>query len=244
MPSQELIERYGADAIRYWATGARLGKNLRFSTKEVEMGHKTVVKLYNVARFLGMHIEAAGKGQSEHADLWIKQELNATIESVTKAFDEYSYSRARDIIDSFFWSKFTDYYIEFVKYRLFGDDAGSKSAAITTLKTVFLAILKMYAPIMPFITEQIYQDLYRKEEGVKSLHLSDWPMLLGLNDKLDIGDFPQALAAIDEIRKYKAQENMSLGKELDDYSLKTTIDQAKYGEFVRRVGRVKNLRNL
>lgn len=242
MPSQELIDKYGADAIRYWATGARLGQNLRFSTKEVEMGHKTAVKLHNVAHFLSLHIDSAiGTGESEHADVWIEQELNLAIQGVTKAFDEYSYSRARDILDGFFWAKFTDYYIEFIKYRLFGEDTNSKSAAVNTLKKTFLAILKMYAPIMPFITEQIYQDLYRTAEGVKSLHLSDWPEPLQIHGGLDIEDFSQALAAIDEIRKYKAQENMSLGKELDTYNLKVQVDLSKYGELVRNVGRINNL---
>lgn len=95
---------------------------------------------------------------------------------------------------------------------------------------------------MPFITEQIYQDLYRNEEGAKSLRLSDWPEVAELSNELDISDFSQALAAIDEIRKYKAQENMSLGKELESYSLKTQIDLSKYGELVKNVGRIKDLR--
>jgi len=241
MPSQDLINTYGADAVRYWATGARLGQNLRFSTKEVEMGHKTAMKLYNVARFLSMHIETTGDGTPDHADVWIIQELNAAIKDASKAFDKYAYSHARDILDGFFWSKFTDYYIEFIKYRLFGEDANSKMAAVATLKTAFLAILKMYAPLMPFITEQIYQDLYRNEGSAKSIHLSEWPKSLEMTGKLDTNDFENALAAIDEIRKYKAQENMSLGKELDNYNLKTKIDQAKYGEFIQNVGRIKNL---
>ncbi|MGF7229037.1 MAG: valine--tRNA ligase [Candidatus Saccharibacteria bacterium] len=244
IPSQELVEKYGADAIRYWATGARLGQNLRFSETEIGMGHKTAVKLHNVARFVSIHQETADQGALEHADAWIIQELNATIKEVTTAFEEYAYSRARDILDSFFWSKFTDYYIEFVKYRLFGDDPNSKSAAVVTLKTVFLAILKMYAPVMPFITEQIYQDLYRNEEDAKSLHLSTWPGVEKPSDELDISDFVQALAAIDEIRKYKAQENMSLGKELDSYNLKVEVDRGKYGELIQHVGRIKTLMSL
>ncbi|HEY5695430.1 MAG TPA: valine--tRNA ligase [Candidatus Saccharimonadales bacterium] len=241
LPSQELIDKYGADAIRYWATGARLGQNLRFSETEIGMGHKTAVKLYNVARFLSMHIESAGDGELEHADVWIMQELNAAIKGATRAFDEYSYSRARDILDGFFWAKFTDYYIEFIKYRLFGDNLGSKAAAVATLETVFLAILKMYAPLMPFITEQIYQDLYRSDDGAKSIHLSEWPKPVDPTTALDVADFAQAIAAIDEVRKYKAQENVSLGKELDSYILKTKINQTKYGELVRNVGRIKRL---
>ena len=244
MPSQDLLDTYGADAIRYWATGARLGQNLRFSTKEVEMGHKTAVKLYNVARFVAMHTDTGNAGRQEHADAWVLRELNTCIEMVTKAFDDYSYSQARDALDGFFWSKFTDYYLEFIKYRLFGEDEESKDAAIATLRTVFLAVLKMYAPLMPFITEQIYQDLYRNEEGAKSLHLSAWPEAAKLGEKLDIRDFSQALAAIDEIRKYKAQENMSLGKELDSYSLKTEVNHEKYGDLIRRVGRIRTLQTL
>lgn len=241
IPSQELVEKYGADAIRYWATGARLGQNLRFSETEIGMGHKTAVKLHNVARFVSMHQEPIDQGELEHADIWILQELNTTIKDVTIAFEEYAYSRARDMLDSFFWSKFTDYYIEFVKYRLFGEDASSRSAAVATLKTVFLAILKMYAPIMPFITEQIYQDLYKEKEEAKSIHLSNWPEELILNNDLDIDDFEQALAAIDEIRKHKAEQQVSLGKELDNYSLQTEVNLARYGELIRNVGRIKEL---
>jgi len=241
LPSQELIDKYGADAIRYWATGARLGQNLRFSETEIGMGHKPAVKLHNVARFLSMHIGTKGDGELEHADVWIMQELNTAIKGATKAFDEYSYSRARDILDGFFWAKFTDYYIEFIKYRLFGDNPDSKAAAVATLKTVFSAILKMYAPILPFITEQIYQELYRNEDGAKSIHLSQWPEPVESTNALDVSDFEQAIAAIDEIRKYKAQENMPLGKEIDNYGLKAKVDLSKYAALVKGVGRIKSL---
>jgi valyl-tRNA synthetase len=241
IPSQELVEKYGADAIRYWATGARLGQNLRFSIKEVEMGHKTAVKLHNVARFLSLHTDRTGEGELEHADVWILQELNETIKGVTEAFDQYAYSWARDILDGFFWAKFTDYYIEFIKYRLNGENESSKAAAAATLKTVFLAVLKMYAPILPFIAEEIYQELYRAAAKDKSIHVSSWPELITIDPDLDIGDFSQALAAIDEIRKYKASQNMSLGKELDDYKVVVIFDRTKYGQLVQGVGRINNL---
>ncbi|HEX6258904.1 MAG TPA: valine--tRNA ligase [Candidatus Saccharimonadales bacterium] len=240
LPSQKLIEKYGADAIRYWATGARLGQNLRFSETEIGMGHKTAVKQYNVARLVSMHLEMTDQVKLEHADTWILQELNATIKGVTAAFEGYAYSRARDILDSFFWSRFTDYYIEFIKYRLFSEDAQSKAAAIQTLRLVFLNVLKMYAPIMPFITEQIYQDLYRDKETAKSIHISNWPQEVA-NGSLSVQDFSQVLTAVDEIRKYKAQENISLGKELDEYSLQTEVDLTTYGELIQRVGRIKKL---
>ena len=244
IPSQELVEKYGADAIRYWATGARLGQNLRFSQKEVEMGHKTAVKLFNVARFLAMHIESAkddGNLALEYADAWILRELNATIKHATRAFDEYSYSQARDSIDGFFWSKFTDYYVEFIKYRLFGNDPKSKAAAASTLKTVVLAILKLYAPIMPFITEQIYHDMYLNDEKDESIHLSAWPEPTARTDGPNLDDFSDVITAIDEIRKHKSQNGIPMGAELEDYKLETKLNIERHAQLVRGVMRVNNL---
>jgi valyl-tRNA synthetase len=238
IPSEELVDKYGADAIRYWATGAQLGQNLRFNIKEIEVGHRTAVKLYNVARFLQMHIDKSGKEKYEHADIWILTELNNTINKATSAFDKYKFSQARDAVDSFFWSKFTDNYIEFVKYRLFGDNIESSNAAAATLRLVFEAILKLYAPIMPFITEEIYQDLFSKDT---SIHKSLWPVLIEIEPELDIQDFQDALKAIEEIRKFKASQNMSLGKELDNYSLKQHINHEKYAKLVAGVMRIHNL---
>jgi valyl-tRNA synthetase len=243
VPASELVEQYGADPIRYWATGALLGQNLRFSTKEVDMGHKTAMKLWNVARFVQM---SAADGDSneqpayEHADAWIIDELNAAIEGATKAFDAYSYAKARDIINGFFWSKFTDYYLEFIKYRLFGDDAASKAAASDTVKRVFLAILKMYAPIIPFITEELYQTIYQ-DEPATSIHVAAWPEKIELGQQLDIADFDTAIAAVDEIRKYKSEQGMPLGKELDEYKLQLSLDHDKYGNFVAKAIRVTKL---
>jgi valyl-tRNA synthetase len=217
-----------------------LGQNLRYSTTEVEMGHKTAVKLYNVGRFVGMHLDAAtaGDGTPEAADTWIVQECNATIHGVNEAFDAYDFARARDVLDRFFWSKFTDYYVEFIKYRLFGDDANSKAAAASTVRQVFQAILKMYAPIMPFITEEMYHQLDGFGDGA-SIHRSPWPERIDL-PAMDIDDFDTAIAAIDEIRKYKALHSMSLGKELPSYQLQTPVDLVKYGELIRRVGRINS----
>lgn len=244
-PSDELLSEYGADAIRYWATGATLGQNLRFNVDEILKGQKTATKLWNVARFVSMNLEDVSldldEGSLEPADLWILGELNRTVERVTRAFDEYTYSKARDEVDSFFWSKLADYYVEFVKYRIFGEDEDSKLVAQRVLLNVFLSVLKMYAPILPFVTEEIYSYLYSGVEGCKSIHVSSWPEVVNVNTDLDVSDFGNAISAIDEIRKYKSEQGMSLGKELDEYKLQTEVDISKYGDFIQksiRVGRV------
>jgi len=244
-PSEELVKEHWADAIRYRATWANLGQNLRFSMEEIKKWAKTVTKLRNVARFVTMSLEDIdlnlNTSNLEYADIWILKELDLTISKVTNAFDEYAYSKAKDELDVFFWSKFTDYYIEFVKYRTFGEDLESKKSAQQTLLIVFLNIIKMYAPILPFITEEIYLLIYFNTENVKSIHISSRPNLLNISNKLDIWDFETAIEAIDEIRKYKSENNISLGKELESYKLNTKVNLQKYWNFIQKAIRVLNL---
>lgn len=245
VPPDKLLKEYGADAIRYWATGAMLGQSLRFNIQEIKKGKKTTIKLWNVARFLGMNMKdfelKTGKIAFEHADVWIMQELNKVIKKSTDAFEQYSFAKARNEIDIFFWSKFTDYYIEFVKYRLFGEEGESKKAAQQTLLLVFYSILKMFAPLLPFIAEEIRHRFFRKMENVKSIHLSSWPEEIELKNALDVSDFDSAVQAIDEVRKYKSEAGLSLGAELDEFKLETKMDIKKYGKFVEKSVRVGKL---
>ncbi|MFH1188596.1 MAG: valine--tRNA ligase [bacterium] len=245
IPSDKLIEQYGADPIRFWATGATLGQNLRFSEQEVERGKRTTTKLWNVGRFIALMgndfiYDVAHEPTLEAADAWIIRELNKTIKIVTDAFEGYTYARAREEVEQFLWSKFADYYIEFIKYRIFGEDQQSKTAALWTLHTVFESVLKIYAPIMPFVTEELYSIIYAAGQE-KSVHLTVWPEELKTGESVSLDGFDNALKAIDEIRKYKSDQNISLGAELDSYTLQTELDTEKYGDFVKRVMRVKDL---
>jgi valyl-tRNA synthetase len=250
VPSDKLIEEYGADAVRYWATGAGLGQNLRFSPIEIKKGKQITNKLWNVAKFIlttgnsevPLRSEGASRDKNkpsfvfEYADAWIIEELNKTITEATQCFDEYQYAKAKSAIEEFFMSKFADYYIEFVKYRLYGEDQPSKNAAQNTLRKVFVNILKIYAPIIPFITEEIYQ--YFSDEP--TIHLSTWPEKLASID-LDISDFNEAIAAIDEVRKHKSENQISLGAELEEYKLNTKVNLEKYGLFIGKAIKVKKI---
>jgi valyl-tRNA synthetase len=234
--SDELIEKYGADAVRYWATGASLGQNLRFNEKEIKKGKQITIKLWNVARFiLTDNQEMKGEPKLEPADLWIFEKMNETIKNAAEHFENYEYAKARNETEAFFMSKFADYYIEFVKYRLNSENEKSKQAAQYVLNAVFVNILKMFAPLLPFVTEEIYQ-LFK---GNESIHLSAWPEPVK-HDEPD-PDFEQAIKAVDEIRKYKSENKISLGKEIEEYELKTKADLDKYGEFIKRAIKVKNL---
>lgn len=233
-PSDKLIEEYGADAIRYWATGASLGQNLRFNPKEIKKGKQIANKLWNVSRFISLNEVDTTNYELDYADYWILDELNKTIEITTKHFDDYQYAKAKNEIEDFFMSKFADYYVEFVKYRLYGDNQLSKAGAVNTLKNVFKDILKMFAPIIPFVTEELFNE---KE----SIHISSWPKTKEVDNKLDMLGFDKAIEAINEVRKYKSENKISLGAEIEEYKLTTDVDINKYGEFIKKAIKIKNL---
>jgi len=235
VPSDQLVDEWGADAIRYWATGAGLGQNLRFNPKEIKKGKQIVTKLWNVAKFIDLNLEGFKEEEAEleTPDLWILKEMSETIKRATENYDNYEYAKAKNDIEELFMSKFCDYYIEFIKYRLYGENEESKRAAQTTLKKVFINILKMFAPILPFITEEIYQSF-----SEESIHISAWPKSEEINTE---PDFNEAISAIDEVRKYKSENQISLGAELEEYKLQTKVDLDKYGEFIKKAIRVKSL---
>jgi len=240
VPSQELLEKHGADAVRFWATGATLGNNLRFNEEEIKRGHRTATKLWNAAKFISISIESYVQSDNhnlEESDIWVLTELNRTIEQVTIGFEEYSYSQSREALESFFWSIFADYYMEMVKYRIYGEDEVSKQAAQYTLLTVLESLLKLYAPIMPFVTEEIYSNMF--EGG--SIHLSMWPTSINTDETVDISDFNNVIAAIEEVRKYKSEKGLSLGAELYEYSFTTDVDTEKYGNLLKGVLRIKTI---
>ena len=245
----KIIEQYGADALRYWATGATLGENMRWNEDEVKMGKKTINKLWNVFKFSLLHLENFEpnnfRGELEPADKWILNELYETIKVVGKSFEEYEYSKAKNNIEAFFWNYFTDNYLEFIKYRLYTEDKTSASyqAAREILFVCLNAIVKLYAPIMPFITEEIYQALFQNFEKVKSIHISSWPEArtdwkAGVEFKKE---FSAVLEVINAIRKFKSESNISLGKEIDEFRISSEINLEKYGDFIQQSARVKKL---
>ncbi|MDD5098111.1 MAG: valine--tRNA ligase [Candidatus Pacebacteria bacterium] len=241
VPSDKLVEEWGADAIRYWATGAGLGQNLRFNPIEIKKGKQITTKLWNVAKFIAMNMEDFDTNKEytlEPSDVWILNELDETIKKATEYFDSYQYAKAKNEIEEFFMSKLADYYIEFIKYRLYGDNKSSKGAAQYTLNCIFIDTLKMFAPILPFITEEIYSIIFKKQ---KSIHISKWPTTKETKTDLDISDFKEAISAIDEVRKYKSENQISLGAELKEYKLNTKVDLNKYGEFIEKAIRVKKI---
>jgi valyl-tRNA synthetase len=245
-PPETTIATYGADAMRYWATGTTLGENIRYNEEEIKKGKKTVNKLFNAGKFAEMHLVnftlPNTTPELELIDKWILSELNQTIEIATHSFEQYEYYKARTAIDQLFWNKFTDYYLELIKYRLYDESPegqNSRQAAQYTLYIYIESLLKLYAPILPFITEELYQGLYSDTES-KSIHNSAWPQS---QPEFNLNDTEQALiidilSVVEAVRAYKSQNSISLGKEIESFEYTSTQDISQYELFLTKALRV------
>ncbi len=174
----EVIEKYGADALRMTLiTGNAPGNDMRFYWERVEASRNFANKVWNASRFIMMNIEKAPDAKVELseltiADKWILSKANTLAKDVTENLDKYELGIALQKVYDFIWEEFCDWYIEMVKPRLWDDKDQTKAAAIWTLKTVLINSLKLLHPYMPFLTEEIFCNLQDEEE---SIMISSWP---------------------------------------------------------------------
>ncbi len=172
----DVMGRYGADAVRLWATKGRIGTDLRYNEKDIRTGRKFAVKLWNVGRFLSMNLgelsgPAPALGERDIVDRWLLSHLADAVAEATAAFEGHDYMQAHQAASRMFWSIYCDRYLEMIKDRLGGDG----DSARWTLRESFRVLLGLFAPFAPFLTEHMYQQFYRADEGVVSLHLTPWP---------------------------------------------------------------------
>lgn len=175
----EVIARESADALRYWATASRTGADAPFTPQTIATGRRLVTKLWNAGRFAQVHL--AGFTPSDTApplaptDRWLLARLARVIERTTNELEAYEYATARTEIERFFWSDLCDNYLELAKARLYGTAQIERDAARWTLYHAVLATIKLLAPYLPYITEELYQGLFREREGSGSIHRAPWP---------------------------------------------------------------------
>jgi len=173
----DVIERYGADALRLWAAKARTGTDLRYNEKDIRAGRKFAVKLWNVGRFVELTLGEGGPagppppaGERAPVDRWVLSHLADAVAEATSAFDVHDYAQAQQAASRMFWSVYCDRYLEMIKDRLASDPG-----AQWTLWETYRALLGLFAPFAPFVTEQMYQKFYRRREHAVSLHVTPWP---------------------------------------------------------------------
>jgi len=174
----ETLEKYGADVLRYLSAYSKQGEDLKFPEQELIAGKKLVNKLVNATKFVFMNLEDYDfkkPTKLKKIDQQFLNKLQTVVNTCTIEFNKYEYSKVKMATAEFFWKDFCDNYLEIVKNRVYQGSGTSKKSAQYTLYKSLLTIIKLAAPIMPFVTEEIYQTYYRKQEGDKTIHLSKWP---------------------------------------------------------------------
>ncbi len=173
---QLLIEQYGSDALRYWAASSKLGEDLDYNESDLIAGKKFITKILNASNFVFMNLQYQKKmPKLIETDRIFLSQLNSLISSCTQAFDEYNYSKAFSETQRFFWQVFADYYLEIIKNRVYNGNEEERASAFYTLYHSLLTILKLSSPVTPFITEEIYQNHFKKYESISSVHICEWP---------------------------------------------------------------------
>src|SRR3989338_3689933 len=214
---QNVIKNFGADALRYWAAGSKLGEDLDYQEKDLVAGKKLLNKLWNATNFVFMNLkdyEGKKPKKFEKIDKLFLSKLNRLVQSYTDNFERFEYSKVKQDVENFFWNTFCDNYLEIVKKRVYQGTGDAKKSAQYVLHTSLSTVLKLFAPLIPFVTEHIYQKYFRKTEKEKSIHLCAWPKA---DKKLAAGNteiFDSFLSVLTQVRQEKSNNKKPMNAEI------------------------------
>ena len=227
----EPIKKYGADAVRYWASSARLGLDATYDEGQMKIGRRLAVKLLNATKFAlaigredeNHHVGQAAKATWNPADVTVPLDravlagLARVIDQATQALDDYEHSKALETVESFFWN-FCDNYIELAKNRAYGTaeatgrtpDQAQVLSARTTLGLVLDALDRLLAPFLPFASEEVWQWMH---QGEGSVHRAPWPQAEAYREAAQ-GQDPELLTwagkALASLRRIKSEAKVSM----------------------------------
>jgi len=222
-----LLKVYGADVVRYWTSTYKLGLDTAYSEDVLKVGKRLQTKLWNAARFAMLQLagfegepatpaaDVAGGLIVEPFDKWVLSRLGRTIERATKSFEDYEFADALEAIERFFWNDLCDNYLELVKARSYGESgtAAGQTSAHYTLWHCLETVLRLLAPFMPHLTEELYQQHFpARAQALGSIHANGaWPVLA--DQAIDAE--AEALGAagvgiLGAVRKYKSELKVSI----------------------------------
>lgn len=226
---QEIIKEWSADVTRYWANNLTLGKDTAFSFVEFENGKKLVNKIWNASKFVLSFLENYTPKQVELQvmDQWILERYKELHKKFVMFLDKYEIALALNELEKFIWN-FCDNYIEIVKRRLYNPDIYGEAeceSAKYACYYVLLGMLKMFAPILPHITEEIFMDYYAQKENAKSIHTSGY-LDLGqdINNEI-IENGNKLVDIVSQIRQFKSENKVSLRAEIESVSITSNISK-------------------
>lgn len=218
-----LLKTEGADVIRYWAASASLGADTTFSVDDLKVGKRLVTKLWNATKFVSLFFDSdyTHENITEPVDLWLCAKLVVTIGVVEKYLDVFDYARALTEVERFFWDDFCDNYLELVKGRAYFDNANNvqKSSARSTLSYTLVTILKLFAPFVPYVTEEIYQSFFPS----KSVHArGGWCSVVPkITESKVLSEGENCILLLKGVRKIKADRNVSMRHPIEILKVKS-----------------------
>ncbi|MBF7058434.1 valine--tRNA ligase [Weissella confusa] len=217
----DVIEKYGADALRWFlATGSTPGLDVRFSYTKMDSAWNFINKIWNASRYVIMNLDDETKAELPAdlsvltlADKWILSRLNETIASVTKNFDKFEFGEAGRSLYNFIWNDFADWYIEMTKETLNGNDEAAKKNVQAVLAYVLDNTLRLLHPIMPFVTEAIWQEMPHDGE---SIVVAAYPEVKAeLDNTTAEADFQSLTDLIKAVRTIRTEANAPMSTEID-----------------------------
>ena len=234
----ELLETHGSDAVRYWASSARLGTDAAFDEGQMKIGRRLAIKLLNAARFaLSFDMPSGVTEVTEPIDKAMLAKLREVVGTASKAFENYDHTKALETTETFFWT-FTDDYLELVKERAYSQEGYTSQeigSAVLALREALGVIVRLLAPFLPFATEEVWSWW---QEG--SVHQAAWPSQDELSDGSAelLGAASEALIAI---RKSKTDKKLSMKAEISIMVLQGPAVLSQAQRDLAAVGRIANL---
>jgi valyl-tRNA synthetase len=268
----KIIKEYGSDATRYWAINSNLGVDANFSTDVIKNGQKLVTKLFNAAKFAEIHFKNL-KNKTFNikkdlddgvifrpVDLWIISKTKILIDEYNRCVVDFDYKKGLEITERFFWDCLCDNYLEIVKLRCYGAQ-GTKyqnislsekekscvekeqDSAVKAIYYVFYALLKLFSPFLPIITEEIFFNLYEEKfNKLRSIHKRGGFFDINDFEAFDVAGRPaeEMIKILFEIRKYKSERNMSIKDIIKTVEVNTKFDLNDCLEDLKNVSNVEN----
>ena len=216
----DLINQYSADVLRYWAGTGRLGTDITFSEETLLRGKKLINKIWNVSKFIEMHLSDYKDKEFndfEYIDKWIIGRFQEMEKSFLIYLDDYEVGLALNILEKFFW-EFCDNYIEIVKHRLYRPEEFGEIPRYSGQKTVYILLYKLlqyFSIFFPFITEEIFQELYHNNNSIHTTQIE--PLKYIFNEEIKNGD--KIIDIISQARGAKTNNNVSLKTPIKNLSI-------------------------
>ncbi|WP_123041302.1 valine--tRNA ligase [Cohnella candidum] len=217
----DVIAEYGTDAMRFMlSTGSTPGQDLRYRTEKVEQARNFANKIWNASRFALMNLEGFKaedidlSGPLSTADRWILHRFNETARDITRLMEGYEFGETGRLLYNFIWDDLCDWYIEFAKLTLYGEDAAAKRSTQSVLAYVLDRTLRLLHPFMPFLTEEIWQHL--PHEAGETITLAAWPGYESAFEAEEaVKEMNLLMEAIRAVRNIRAEVNVSPGKKIE-----------------------------